>query len=263
MLPDLPPPDKRHLPRSPLLTTVCQIKFEEIAAVGDARTLLNIQNELGGRSGEYPRSEQLVGPAVTIRQPGNAILQPSIDAQHGWRLSSSDGVWTITLMPDSVALETTRYTTWAEDFHARFKRVLNAVARCIAPSTEQRLGLRYVNQISQPPIKAPYQWKEYIAPELLGAVLHDHLGPRVAATQQQIDLDCGDEVKCSVRHGFADSRRMNNSFVYLIDTDVYREAIREFDPADIEAATIEFNDIALQIFQQSITPHLFDVLSVD
>lgn len=262
MLPDMPPPDKRPLSRSPLITAVCQIKFEEIVAVSEPRTMLAFQNELGGRTGTYPRSERLANPIITIRQIGNGLPQSSMDAiQHGWRLVSADGAWAITLMPDNVALETTRYTTWNDDFRERLRNVLIALSKSVSPATEQRLGLRYVNQIAHPPVKSPEQWKEYIAPALLGVVLHDRLGPRVAAAQQQFDIDCGNEIKCGLRHGFADSRRTNGSFVYLIDIDVYREDIHEFTPDDSEAAAAEFNDISVQIFRECITDHLYDILS--
>jgi len=262
MLPDMPPPNKRPLSRSPLVTAVCQVKFEEIVAVSEPRTMLAFQNELGGRTGAYPRSEHLASPTITIRQIGNSLPQPSLEAvQHGWRLVSADGAWAVTLMPDNVALETTHYMTWDGDFRERLRSVLAALSKSVSPATEQRLGLRYVNQIAHPPVKASAQWEKYIAPELLGAVLHNHLGPRVAAAQQQFDLDCGDDIKCGLRHGFADPRRTNGSFVYLIDIDVYREDIHEFDPDDSEVTATEFNDISVQIFRECITDHLYDILS--
>ncbi len=164
-------------------------------------------------------------------------------------------------MPDAVALETTHYKTWDGDFHDRWKRVLDAISKGVSPATEQRLGLRYINQVVHPPVSIPSQWDQYIVPELLGAVLHNHLGPRIAAAQQQLDIDCGDDVKCSLRHGFADPRRGAGSFSYLIDIDVYRDTIREFDTDDIELAVAAFNDRAVQIFRQCITDHLYEILS--
>jgi uncharacterized protein (TIGR04255 family) len=66
----------------------------------------------------------------------------------GWRLSAVDGSWQISAESGSLAVETTRYGTWEEDFSPRLQRVLDALQEVGAPVIESRLGLRYVNVLS-------------------------------------------------------------------------------------------------------------------
>jgi len=253
-------PDKRQLLRSPLVLVVAQVRHEEIVDLGSGRAMLEVHGALGGPSGRYPRSEQAIEQA-TNAQLGPGMLPMAMQTQRkGWRLRSSDGAWTISLMPEYFSLETTAYMTWGGDLRPRFAELLAAVARSIDPATQQRIGVRYVDRITDPHVDTPQEWKGYIAPEFLGPLLHARLGPAALATQQQIDIDAGDEVRSSIRHGyFADPVRAN-ALTYLLDFDVYRETIRTFDKEDILDTLDAFNLLALQLFQQAVTDRLLDHL---
>lgn len=256
----LPPPDKRQRLRSPLVLVVVQIRHEEIVDLGSGRAMLDVHGVLGCPSGRYPRSEQAIEQAANV-QVGPGMLPVATQTQRkSWRLRSSEGAWTISLMPEYFSLETTAYTTWGGDFLPRFAELLAAVARSIDPATQQRIGVRYVDRTTDPHVDTPQEWKDYIAPEFLGPLLHARLGPAALATQQQIDIDAGDEVRSSIRHGyFADPVRAN-ALTYLLDFDVYRETIRTFDKEDILDALDSFNLLTLQLFQQAATDRLLDHL---
>ncbi|MGH2411610.1 MAG: TIGR04255 family protein, partial [Chloroflexota bacterium] len=107
----LPPPDKRQLARSPLALVVCQIKFEELIAATDTRVAVAFHDALGGRTGPYQKLEPAINQTINvIGGPGG--VQSSAQPRQGWRLRSTDGSWTVVLMPDNVILETSRYVTW-------------------------------------------------------------------------------------------------------------------------------------------------------
>jgi uncharacterized protein (TIGR04255 family) len=255
----LPPPDERRLARSPLALVVCQVSFEELAAATDARLALSFHEELGGRSGLYPKLEPVKLQMVNV-QGGPGGFQSAAQTRQGWRFQSTDGFWTVTLMPDHVALETSRYTTWSDDFQIRLANVIDAAAHLVEPAIEQRLGLRYVNRITEPVVKAAAEWRDYVASSFLGPVLDETLGEAVQAAQQQVDLSLDASVSCSVRHGFFNDPSRDGAPTYLIDIDVFRATGQPFDLAEIKETLVTFNTRVLQIFQAVVTPKLLDLL---
>jgi uncharacterized protein (TIGR04255 family) len=237
------------------------VRFEETLAISDSKLMLAIHERLGGRTGRYPKVEAVKGLRVDfqINVAGSGQL-PSEAPYSGWRLSSEDG-WTVSIMPDHVALETTRYTTWDADFRVRLAELIDAVQAEIEPGTEQRLGLRYIDRITDPPVDSPVEWRGYIAAELLGPVLHEALGPAVKTTQQQVVLDFGSGVQCLFRHGFFADPNLEGRLTYLLDFDVFRADIQQFDPDGIKAAADQFNKLSLQLFQQATTADLRRILA--
>jgi uncharacterized protein (TIGR04255 family) len=255
----LPPPDKRQLARSPLALVVCQVKFEARPAVVDARLAVAFHDSLGGHNGRYDKLEPVAAQALSI-QGGPMGIQSSTQSLPGWRIRSSDGGWTIVLMPDHVALETSRYTTWSGDFEPRLHSVLDATVRHIEPALEQRLGLRYVDRITEPPVETAAEWREYINPTFLGPALDELLGEGVRAAQQQIDLDLGQATTASIRHGFFADPTREGKPTYLLDVDVYRESGLLFDPVGIKATLKQLHERSSQIFQRVITPTMLQYL---
>lgn len=63
---------------------------------------------------------------------------------------------------------------------------MEAVASRIAPTVEQRLGLGYVDRVSEPKVASPDEWKEYITEPFLGPVMHPTVGRSVRNSRQQI-----------------------------------------------------------------------------
>src|SRR4051812_49383781 len=117
MVLNLPAADHSQLARSPLVLTVCQIRFEETLAVADARLILEMHERLGGTSGPYPRIEQVKGPAFEFALSGEGMNETQkLPQVAGWTLQSDDGSWIASIMPNHVALETKKYTRWDTDF---------------------------------------------------------------------------------------------------------------------------------------------------
>lgn len=255
----LPEPITDRLLNSPLRLVVCQVRFEEIPSAADPRVGLAIYESLGGRSGAYPVFGEFHGEQVDVtRAPGSpiAIQQTPLN---GWRLVSEDGNWTVVLQPSGVTLETKSYTTWSEDFEVRLKAILEAVAVALKPVLQIRLGLRYIDVITRPGIASPEDWRGWISESLLGPILHPEFGPGVQSLQQQVDIDAGDGTKCTLRHGTV-LDATNNGPAYLLDWDVHTETTKAFDASEAIGTLACFNRLALQLFQQAITPDMFGEL---
>jgi uncharacterized protein (TIGR04255 family) len=255
---DLPEPDTTRLARSPLELVVCQIRHERRLVVGEGTTALAVHEALGGANGSYPSLDEVAGAEVNVVM---GLGTPNIreTKTSGWRFASADGAWVITLMPDSFSLETSAYTTWADDFAPRLGALIDAVAAHVRPTFEQRIGLRYVDRIDELGLTELEAWRPYLRPELLGLVLHPQLGPGVRNYQQQLLLELADGVTAGLRHGpVVEPGR--ETVDYQLDYDIFRQGGRPFDAAATKAAAAQFNIYALQLFQASVSDELLEEL---
>jgi uncharacterized protein (TIGR04255 family) len=115
-----------------------------------------------------------------------------------------------------------------------------------------------VDRIRQPNISTAYQWRPYLANALLGLLESEDLGPAVVAGQQQWLLNLREDVTCAFRHGFLQDPSTPRQLDYLLDYDISRASGRAFDAEAIKHLADDFNHYALQLFQASITPQLWE-----
>jgi uncharacterized protein (TIGR04255 family) len=257
----MPQVDRRALARSPLAVVVFQVRFEQNLTVSDGDTGIAIHERLGGRDGAYPRIEtqQQVATQVEISSAGLTQLLPPALPVRGWRMLSVDGAWVVSLMPNSVSLETSSYTTWTGDFQDRIRLILEATAQHVDPRIEERVGLRYVNRVIMPEASQPGDLVGAVSEGLLGPLADDFWMPAVVGYQQQVDLDVDGEVRCLLRHGLL-TEDGGTTGGYLLDLDVYRQQPQRFDVENIVSLADRLNTAALALFQRSLTDDYLDRL---
>jgi uncharacterized protein (TIGR04255 family) len=254
---DLPEPDTSVLTNAPLEYVVCQVRFDLNPAVSGGQFAATFQEALGGLAGPYPLVRDAVGTSqitMTISPTGPTTESKAVT---GWQFASADGLWSVQLLPESVALETTGYTDWS-DFHGRMEAVLEAVRAVVNPAFEQRVGLRFVDRIHGLGVTTAFDWQPHMSDHLLGAVLHPGIGPAVLAAHQQLVIDIDDGASCTLRHGPLPGRDDRDGLDYLLDFDLHRDGGRPFDAPAIVAALDQFNRRALQLFQACVDPTLLD-----
>jgi uncharacterized protein (TIGR04255 family) len=256
----LPPVDDTALANPPLEVVVAQVRYEQSLAVSDSATVRKIHEQLGGRSGPYPRAESQNTVSAKF-ELGPAGLRSNVQSvpSRGYRFKSSDGSWIVSVMPEFTSLETTAYTTWSGDFEKRLVDLLRAINEHVQPSTEERLGLRYVNRLTDESRQEPGDWIGAVSDKLLGPVADPDWADATRAYHQQLDLDVGDDIGCTVRSGFIpkDGEGVDG---YLLDFDVYRSYPGSFDVTRICEAAKTFNRTALALFQWSLTPEYLSAL---
>jgi uncharacterized protein (TIGR04255 family) len=255
----LPEPITDALGDSPLKLVVCQVRIEESPSIADPRVGLEVFERLGGRGGRYPVFEPFKGEHIAIRLGPDLPMSAQQTSLSGWRALSEDRNWVVALLPGSVALETKTYTTWDEDFLPRMVALLDVVGQTLRPAIQMRIGLRYVDLITRQPVGSPQDWRGWITDELLGPILHPAIGPGVVGTQQQVDIDAGSGIRCTLRHG-AVPADAGGGLGYLLDWDVYQEEVRAFDALAIREWLVASHTLVLQLFQQAITQQLLDEL---
>jgi uncharacterized protein (TIGR04255 family) len=252
---DLPEPDRSRLPRSPLELVIFQLRFDRHVGVSDGRTATRFQRALSDRVEGFAEISEVVAGEINVAV-GAAGQVVNEARTTGWRFGSAKTA--AVLMPDHAALETTAYTTW-DEFRTGLEAIVDAVHEVVEPALEQRVGLRYVDRITELGLKRPLDWSPYIREELLGAVRHPQLGPHVRAAHQQLLIDLDDLTRCGLRHGPLENPA-TGTVDYVLDFDVFREGGRPFDPSAVKETAGEFNTWALKLFQASVTDDLLEYL---
>ena len=104
---ELAPPDEHQLPKSPLTLVVCQVRFEQLPEISDARKALALHEALGGRRGKYAKMEQIQSSSFAASMgPNVPVALSKVGDQQGWRFRSEDSSWLVSVFPDQASLET-------------------------------------------------------------------------------------------------------------------------------------------------------------
>lgn len=255
--------DRQKLARSPLVSVVCQVRFDLTPQASEAKTARAFHEALGGPGGRYPKLESIAETTINLAVGPNIL--PSFGQQAGattgWRLTNEDGTRTIGLMPHSLTFEDRDYDGWENDFGPQLDEALAALHEHLDPVFEQRLGLRYINQITEPDVREADGWRGWIDSALLGIVMHNEIASYVKLARQQVSLELDNDMRCTLNHGFAPDPEREGALTYLVDIDVSREGMRAFDRNAISATAAQFNAQALRLFQMTVTPELRERLS--
>jgi uncharacterized protein (TIGR04255 family) len=254
---DLPEPDGSLLPGSPLDLVVCQIRFENKPEISTPEVALRIHESLGASEGSYPRLDQLQGQAVNLElgAQGHASVTQH-EGEAGWRFQSADGLWIVAIMPNHMSLESKKYEGW-ETFAQRLHELVDVLAANIAPAIEQRIGLRYVDRISEVEARTPRDWVTYLQEPILGFAAHEVLGDYLATARQQMLFDLGDSHGCVLTHGYLP--RDDGRVEYLLDYDMFREGGRPFSVEAVRETLDVLHSDASKLFHASITPALYEI----
>ncbi|MFH9233216.1 TIGR04255 family protein [Streptomyces globisporus] len=256
----LPKPSTTQLGHAPLQLVVCQVRHDRVDGVQHGDQVLAIRDALSAVMGEELGLEQLAQQEVSF-QFGPAGVAPlkGDTPSNGWRLRSRDGKWIVALFADFFALESTGYTSWT-DFSNRLEVLCAAIERTFKPALEQRIGLRYVDNVTRPEVANPGDWAGYIEDSLLGPVLHPSFGAAVAGVQQVIQMAAPEGMQVLLRHGTQFDESLG-SWPYVLDTDCSRTASRRFNASTLLNSARDLHELALQVFQASATPALLKDLA--
>jgi uncharacterized protein (TIGR04255 family) len=237
--------------RNPLKVVVTQVRFPPLFALEQPAGIAPFQDAIRG---EYPVAESRGAQVTLAVGPGGVAVPPT---QPGpWRFLNDDSSWVVAVAPDFISLETTSYYRF-EDFRARVERLFNAAAASLRLTRRQRLGLRYVNEITHPEAVHLSDWRKLLREELFGIAGGETFGDTVAQAAQQIQLEL-DLGKVTIRHGYR--REETADSVYFLDLDAYDDEAGDFDVEGMLDRLTLYNKWVWNIFRGSITDELVDYL---
>lgn len=136
-----PPVEEIPLPGTPLVLALAQVRFPPIVSIETSEAFIaSFQEQIRG---EYPILKPddevavLIGPEGPVERERHRV----------WRFSQHKGNWQVALTKDFIALSTDKYTSRA-DFLGRLETLLAALQGTIAPRVCTRLGIRYLDRIT-------------------------------------------------------------------------------------------------------------------
>ena len=149
------------LTRAPLARVIAQARFPPILAIRIPDKVAVVQEALRDT---YPNLSQ--EQVHSIELTGGET--PNFHQGVIWRLADreKDARWRVSLGVDFVALETSSYDS-RNDFLHRLRGVVSAVEQAFKPASASRLGLRYIDRLTDEAIN---RVGDLIHPEVLGLV---------------------------------------------------------------------------------------------
>lgn len=235
----------------PLERVILQVRFSPVLAVADATYVSPVQTALAH---QYPDTESAVEVGVALRGPSADLIPNSVQV---WRFRSSDTAWTVTLTPDFVALETTRYEG-SHDFFDRLDELLHIIETHIRPKTVERTGIRYIMRLTA--ADDLDLLSSYVRPEVLGVVGVPDADPRMCLTQAQFDLD---GPTLGARWGLVPPMLATDPGApavevpsWLMDLDVFDEERTAFSPADLARKAFVYSRRQYRFFRWAVEPPL-------
>lgn len=239
----IPIVEHERLSRPPLKAMLGQVRFPPVLLILERSYVAGFQEAV--RS-EYPELAEETQFGVLVGPNGPVQTQPSKQ----WRLSTTDGRWSISLAQDALTLEAAaaQYTYYHE-FRARFAEIWPAAIRTLRPQRRVQQGLRYVNHIDAE--RAPSEWRELINPQLLGAIGSPELGDDVEQAVSDYRFRRPDGT-LALKHGLVRAGP-DRKAGYLLDFDYFTQEPGDISTDEVLTTFDRFHDVIYPLFRWCIT----------
>jgi uncharacterized protein (TIGR04255 family) len=226
---------------------LCQLRFPIQLGFGDD-DVRPIQADLSAR---YPRVDREVQQLFQITPERVEQVQT---AETVYRLRSDDATWVVTLASTFVTLETTNYHRFSE-FLERWIEVFDSVTQYLGVERQERLGLRYVNELAVPEATSTVSaLQRMLRPELLGPITAQPVIEEPVTSMQELRFRHAIGM-ATLRHGL--QRNDRDEPIYLVDTDIYDDTARALDREQQLSTMKQFNKTAYDLFRSSVTDEQF------
>ena len=214
--------------KNPLAEVVCQIRFSSLSDLSGKK--LEIFRQLA--QDRFPRMEVEEGIATIPTELPLAVME-KFPSQNFYDFISEDGLWTLSLTEDTLALTCRRYERW-EEFKSWMSLCLDALQRSYQPQTCSRIGLRYLDVLQRSQLGLEdASWSELLAGPLIGELASPDIGQDIEDVTREVVFRLNDtyESRVHVRHGFVETEDETAEICYLVDSDFYTDEEVEIDDA--------------------------------
>jgi uncharacterized protein (TIGR04255 family) len=233
------------LENSPLKLVICQLRFPRLIGLGES-DLRPVQRGLArgypvvevGRMAEFGVGPQGIGPTGEVEQL--------------FHFRDETRAWTVTVTPASMSLETTAYADFT-DFVSRWHAIAVLVTENLGIERQDRIGLRYVDELDCPPDPTPEDIARVVRPEFVGAIGAHPRTRRLVSSMQELRF-AQDRGVCTLRHGLV---RRDGDATYVLDYDFYDDQPQALDLDGQVRLLADFNHGAYELFAWSVQPELF------
>lgn len=243
-----------HLPRSPLLRALAQVRFPRLVAMSPQNIETTVGFVVEKLKDDYPILGEQREAQVTLT-PEGVTQTPGARL---WQMRSPDESWQVTLGETFVSLDTKAYTSRA-DFAQRLEVVLAGIADTIAPPFADRLGVRYTNRVEDSGLLLRIE--ELVRPEILGGLAVPRPeGVALVHTLSESLYTVGSRM-LHARWGLLPAGVLLDptlpapaSSSWVLDLDSFTQVRSSFDAAELALAAEELAGAAYQYFRWVVTP---------
>ena len=170
-------------------------------------------------------------------------------------------MWCVSLGVNFVALDTIAYQS-RDDFLARLRKVLISVEDCFEPATAERIGLRYIDQLTGDALK---RTGELVQPGVLGILQPDvaeldNLRRAVLTQMTQVRWVAEEGLILGQWGNLAENMTYAPEVVnainqpsWVLDLDMFTENSSPFESEKIIATTGAFSKRIYAVFRQMVT----------
>ena len=245
------------LSSAPLIAVVAQIRFPQIVSIVREEFISDFQE---GIRKEYPVLRKESGVNFVLTPDG---VSTAGDPTTVWRFYDrpQEPAWKVSLAPSFIALDTSNYMS-RTDFLKRLSFVLDVLNVTIAPSTYDRIGIRYVDRIllNEPNIDLA----ELVHPEVLGiATINPGENADLVHSISDTEFRIGD----ATLHGRWGQvppgvllDQLYGSAVdapsWILDLDMYQNIVGDFDISQLISTAESFAERIYRFFRWTVQPEL-------
>ncbi|WP_432753357.1 TIGR04255 family protein [Streptomyces sp. JL2001] len=239
------------LSRAPLTRVLTQVRFPSVPeiALGDGQHRLS---SLLRKT--YPIVRQKTGVNFLITPSG--VMQQ--EGQAGvWQLHDRESVWQVSFSDGFVSLETSKYTS-RDDFCTRLKEVLEALAVVGEPVLCDRIGIRYINQITGSPLQ---DIGRFLSPHLVAGWTLSRSTEKATLIQSVNEaLFIEESEKMLVRSAWIPPGGMVEPTIPVLDElscaldlDAFTDKSEDYSPEDVSVRVRDLADAAYRAFRALVT----------
>lgn len=248
-----PPPTEVPLTDPPLVRVIAQVRFPLIASLEKREFIAPFQEAIRG---SYPVLRPEESRGVVFGPQGVADARSNTS----WRFMEASGAWRVTLAPDFIALDTTRYSS-RDDFMRRLEVVLQALKDHVDPKVVDRLGVRYIDRVSGEHLTdLPQLFRPEVA-GILGSPLAEHAHQAIS---ENVLVLPEDEGQVTVRWGLLPAQSTVDPGgldpidepSWILDTDAFQSFPargRELSVSSVVAKARGFAERNYSVFRWAVT----------
>lgn len=239
-------PRQPLLKRAPLALAVCQLRFPLVLGFSDD-LVRPLQVALAA---EFPDVEVQDLQQVQFGPEGITVTGQH---QRLYRFRTHEKDWVVSVGATALSLETTSYRGFY-DFIGRWGRIAEAAIAALDLRHQERLGLRYVNELPAPAGATREDLLELVREELLGPVGAHERTQRLLKAWQELRFQ-QDDGACTMQHGY--DQRAENGWSYVLDFDYYDEQAKAIELESQMRALAQYNHRTYELFQWAVNEQLF------
>jgi len=245
--------DRRRLSKAPLALVAFQANFSDLDRRLLGKEVVTFRDSL--KHGDYGELAQVRRNQITLQVGALGATQASDSStSNGWRFTTKDQAWSVTLFQDSLLLEAhaQAYGDWASGFRPRLEAAITALDTIFHPELEMRLGLRYINALSDERAIAPTFWRDRIHSAFLGPLADSRLGDHFRGSNLRANFEF-EGLQGAVSVAYQQDAVYQGNTAVIFDADVFSQDPQEFSTPRIMSEADRLNTQALYIFQSMVT----------